>query len=472
MKIISNNEYYVFNSNIRKDKITNQNSKNNSINFKNYSSNNTSYLSFKGSQRVPFTDEDYNNAKKNIPSLILEAKKKKPGHNYFNLYELDNLERINGIQKGIKVFDGLTINEIAFILKSPKVLLNRCCSNNCIHCAYMATPSSDKTLDKISYEDFVSLIDGISELQNRVGENIIIADSIGTFYDSDCMEIELKDRNGNVYDYIDCIELLNSKKLAPPIFDTSGWNPKSKKHQKRAEKFVEYLQKPQNSKKISQLNISINPFHIIFAKAMELKSKFRFIKAKKMEENYVDRMANMLFTFTPLQDTDVHWGVLARAIPENKTKTKYNYNALYRLQIKIIDALAKRYKQDLMGENKFIKNSNDLNRYLEFYKRIIMGTEEYPSIDPIGRAESFFNDSEIENPLEERKKSMIKGLDNDNIKYYARLINPNGKILLLNDDISVETDLELNFENKGKVVKPFAHQITGYIYTAQSGMVK
>ena len=64
MKIISNNEYYVFNSNIRKDKITNQNSKNNSINFKNYSSNNTSYLSFKGSQKVPFKDEDYNNEKK------------------------------------------------------------------------------------------------------------------------------------------------------------------------------------------------------------------------------------------------------------------------------------------------------------------------------------------------------------------------------------------------------------------------
>ena len=466
MKIINNNKYYVFNSYIRKDKITNQNSKNNFLNFKNYSSTNTSYLSFKGSQKITFTDKNYKKKKKNIQLLIQEAKKKKPNHSYFNLYDLDNLERINGIQKGIKVFDGLNINEIAFILKSPKVLLNRCCSNNCIHCAYMATPSSNKTLDKMSYEDFVSLIDGISELQNRVGENIIIADSIGTFYDSDCMEIELKDRNGNVYDYIDCIELLNSKKFSPPIFDTSGWNPKSEKHQKRAEKFVEYLQKPQNSRKISQFNISINPFHIIFAKAMELKSKFRFIKAKKMEENYVDRMANMLFTFTPLQDTDVQWGVLARAIPGNKSK--YNYNALYRIQIKIIDALAKRYKQDLIGERKFVKNSSDINKYLDFYKRIIMGTEEYPSFDPIGRAESLFTDSEIENPLEERKQAMIKGLDNGNIKYYARLINPNGKILLLNDDISVTTDLELNFENKGKAVKPFANQITEYIYTAQS----
>ena len=47
---------------------------------------------------------------------------------------------------------------------------------------------------------------------------------------------------------------------------------------------------------------------------------------------------------------------------------------------------------------------------------------------------------------------------------FITAINPNGSVILIKDDISLTTDVELNFENKGKQVKPFAHQVTGYTY--------
>ena len=83
------------------------------------------FLSFKGSQLTPLTDLEYETAKKNLQSEIENAERKVGKRRWITLDDL-NLDKINGIQKDIKVFEGLTMKEISFILKSPTLLMNRC----------------------------------------------------------------------------------------------------------------------------------------------------------------------------------------------------------------------------------------------------------------------------------------------------------------------------------------------------------
>ena len=421
------------------------------------------FLSFKGSQLTPLTDLEYETAKKNLQSEIENAERKVGKHRWITLDDL-NLDKINGIQKDIKVFEGLTMKEIAFILKSPTLLMNRCCPNRCAHCAYMATPYSDKTLDRMSINDFKSILSGISELKERFGPNISVCSSIGTFLDSDSMSIELTGDDGEVYDYIDCLDMIHDAGLMSPLFDTSGWNPQSEKLQKRAEKFVNYVMNPENKSKVRAVYISLNPYHSINAEAMDAKSHLHFIRGAKLENQYIERMANVLFTFSPIIDTNHAFGFLTRQIHRGE---KGISTSIYSIQSKILKKLMATYKADLSGEQKVVKSQNDIDRYYKFYSSAITGCDEYSSgIRPLGRGEELFK--KPESTSAQRTEVVLNNLETNNLGFCNTVINPNGSVLFCQEDIAVKTDLQLNFENKDKQVKPFAHQVAGYVYQVKN----
>ncbi len=432
-------------------------------------------ISFGNNQKTPITDEEYNNAKdylsilqksteyKDIKKHLLFLARLNSAQGCSSLsnceptlldFSKEQRENLNGIQKDIKVFEGLTINEIASIMSHPAILLNRGCNNGCAHCLYDATPISDKTLDRMSYEDFKSLIDGIKELEKRLGMPAMPERRTTLFLDSDCINIELKDKDGKIYDYVDCLKEIGDIKKLDPILDTSGWNPKSEKYQKRAEKFVNYIMQPEILDIIDgedTINISINPYHSLCTKAEELRKAGNTELAAELENRYVDRMANVLFTFTPLLNTGCAFNILSRALPADKTNTDLNEDKLKEIEEKIFSRLEQRYKEDLTTEQRYIKSKDEIKNNLEKYQNIVSDDE----IVYEGRAKQLFK-----TPDYELKDCIIEHFNEICYTGFAdSAINPNGKVFLCCDEISKPTDIQLNFENKGKPVKPIGCEI-------------
>lgn len=414
------------------------------------------FFSFKGSQVKPLTDEDFQNVQSNLSAVKSEAKCKNP-NTALNLHHLD-LDKLNGLQKGINVFDGLSMKDIGFVLQNTKLLLNRGCPNNCAHCAYMATPITNQTYDRMSFEDFASFVDGIAELQNRIGDDVCISPNFDLFLDSDCMNIEVKDKNNKTYDYIDCVDYLKGKVFSHILFDTAGWNPKSEKMQKRAEKLVKYVSTNENRLII---NVSVNPYHVLIANSQKEKSKLHFIKAKRLEEKYVDRIANALFTFSPLTNTKNEINVIERAIVNSSANSKLNLSLLHKLNSKILNKLEELYEADYLTDRKVIKSKSQINEFLEIYKAKLMPGPYDSEVLPWGRAEFLFKPPFISK--DSRIFILKESLKSNDFYEFGSLVNPNGSVVLLKDDISAKTNLSFNFENEDKVVKTVANEIPNFI---------
>lgn len=409
-------------------------------------------LPFTGSQNTPLTDEDYTHA----VEYFLDAIEKKGGSasRLINISALD-MDKLNGLQKGIEVFDGLTMKEIAFVLNKPIILLNRGCNNCCVHCGFSATPFSNKTLDQMSYEDFKSLIEGAKELENRMGNKVYLYSEMGLFLDSDCIDIELKDKDGNVYDCIDCMRLLGDDiEKVSPLFDTSGWNPKSEKHQKRAEKFVDFVLE-HSPEDLEDINISINPYHDLYWRAKEFENEGRIEEAEILKQRYAQRVANMLLTFSPLIKNDYSVNLLTRAIPYDETDTGLDTYAFYDIIKRVLGELERMLEEDLHGEQKYVQNEEELEELEEYYSGFFSA---FPprNLFPWGRAQKLFNCST--GTIEDRAKD-FRNMCSYDPRYADNLINPNGALVLSKMDISARTNLALNFANKDNSVKPFATEI-------------
>lgn len=216
-----------------------------------------------------------------------------------DLYMFD-LNKLDGIQEGINVFKGLNMKEIAFVADTvAEITVNRGCRNICAHCYASAKAPIKETanqINKMSWNDFTSLTDGFEELNRRVGFPVVVqkknkhAMAI-PFHDADCSSIILKDNEGKEHDFIDIADRLDKAFHLPVLFDTAGWNIQDVKAQKRMEKYVEYYSKPGNFKKLEGFNLSVNPFHAMYAKSLELKQNRKPELAEKLYDLYTTRMA-------------------------------------------------------------------------------------------------------------------------------------------------------------------------------------
>ena len=440
-----------------------QNSFNNSVNFNNSFVYN-SMFSFKGSQVKPLTDDDYHKAKNNLDKNVQKIRKEGsvPSSEKILLQDLD-LEKINGLQKDIKVFDGLTMKEIAFVLTDTSLLLNRGCYNNCAHCAFSATPISNKTYDRMSYEDFKLFVDGVKELKDRLGDEINVMSNIHTFYDSDCIDIEIKDKQGNVYDYIDCVDYMHKKGFPFVLLDTSGWNPNSEKLQKRAEKFIDYVVNMKDPKSV-KMNLSLNPYHILITESMNAKENGNDNKAEFLENKYVDRMANALFVYTPLLKSNVDFEIISRAVDNSNSVNRCNFDKLIDLQKKILIKLNSLYDDDLNAERKYIKSEHDISYFMNKYLHIMYESvlDGYTEVIPMGRAKNLFKYPKF--TFNQNYNFFNFLLEENEIDDMSRVINPNGSILLNRNDLCAHTNIQLNFENKDKQVKPLGYEKPDFVY--------
>lgn len=392
----------------------------------------------------------------------LERHQKTSSYSAKSLDFLD-LDKLDGIQHGIKVFRGMNMKQIAFICKNMnEVTAYRGCSSKCSCCHLEAIPQyfkpdSDK-IKQMDWEDFDSLMGGIKELSNRLGFNPVTQKDYtipALFRDTDGIEVEMKDAKKKVYDYTDAAELFYEATNKKVLFDTSGWSPRIKKYQVRAEKIVsDFLTKGDS---IAAINVSINPFHILYETSLEAEKLGDSKKATKFRNLYTDRMANTLFTFTPVFK-DRRFKILSSVRPGNDT---HDMKALNQLKTEIFDKLRELYLKDYNSDKKYIQNEWQIASNLRAIKN---KPDASRNVGKMGRAEQFFSPDEKDIEWEgmTNREAFIK-----TIKHSSTLIDSNGKIYATNGHLVAPTELQLNFKNKDKETLPPNKIIEDFTVTNQ-----
>ena len=260
------------------------------------------------------------------------------------------------------------------------------------------------------------------------------------------MEIILKDKNNFEYDMTEIAHQIHSNMNKKALFDTAGWNPKSKKMQKRAEKYVQYILANENE--FCGYNISLNPFHKLNAKYIEyLKSDPA--KAQFFRNIYTDRMANVFYTFTPLFDKKL-FRVLNRALPDDfDCDPNYKVDAHKQLIKEIREKLKEKYNASDMPLDEIEKN-------LRLFDEKTSEIAE-KRLFPVGRLKSIIkNSTEDFNFINENHLENLKKPANAINHYGGELImDCNGKVYLFDLIDMIPTDIQLNISNRDKQTPPF-----------------
>ncbi len=442
------------------------------------------YLSNVSFKKAELTDEDYQRAKKyieNIETLRLkEMEKFKCPEEWKKHYKLSteklDFEKLNGIQKGLKTFEGMSMKEVAFVVHNFKsILVSRGCVNQCAHCLAGAEPSQkykfdERYITKMSWEDFTTTMQDFGELHRRLGPKVDMqAPESSThllFYDSDCINIETEDKQGNKYDYVDMDKVIERNIDSYALFDTSGWPPNDKKLQERAEKIVKYFMRERDESG-NTVNISINPFHMLNVQSLRYKKDGNLEKAEELKNKYTDRIANALFTFTPLiikryitVGMGTNFGLIVRAYSiGNEFPEGYRTSDLTELKEDIMEKLKKLYYDDLKsGNSKVIHNEYLAQECLKILQdkidRIdckiakctrtdeLFKSQNLPTYNNCGVWIDKSDETSIRRNLTEKQNGAVI-IDADGQIYYGK-----------SADIIIPTELQLNFENKNKMTPP------------------
>ena len=401
-----------------------------------------------------------------------------------------NLDKLEGVQEGLKTFDGLSMKQIAFALTDlHSINMVSGCTRHCLHCYANAQPF----VKRGSYEDLKQICEDIKELEQRTGAKPCYHHGepyINIGFDTDGLDCHLFDKDGKKYDFVDIAKMLYSSIGYKSVFDTNGWSTKEK--QKIAEDYVEKLVENDNYKNFHQINISINPFNPKYVKAIksgydvdDLYMPFKkvvlnpdapdpeetlpedFKKARDMYTSYVKETANTLITFKPLLKAD-NFGLIIRAFSNDITRMKG------------------------FRTEDFAKTLNHIVNQLTIYKMCGEITEEECSlyweklsrvsnrIFTSGRMEKFYNVtngslvdiegidiSRVDSAERVRKLKETKKLSSAQLRY-LKMISADGKVYAYDNYAIIPTNIQLNTSTKN-LQKPF--QIKQVDFTLTEDMI-
>ncbi len=388
------------------------------------------------------------------------------------------MEPFEGLQYGIKAFKGMTMKEIQYLCENLHVIaVNRGCNNMCGYCYADAKPSKRA----MSWEDFTTITRGLKTLRKRFrgldifGENFqiskedILYRTTELFYDSDCMNIAVKDKKGKLYDFTELATELYNSTGRRTAFDTSGWYKNNPILQKRAEKYVDYFSKPENMEKLNAFNVSFNVFNASYIASVKALKKGDIEKAKHLRERFLDNMANTLFTFIPLADNP-KFHVLIRSFGSNaKNAEHFNKNAMESLVNNVFTRVQKLCKDDLTGEQKYIKNPDIMeNKLINLYFKLSMLDT---GLNSSGRMKAFMKEFNIKAPLLEYDELIEKTIAdlNEKGRYHKilmqRLIDADGKVYHMNYARFIPTEIQLNITQKDIPAPKLANMTEDFVLT-------
>lgn len=387
-----------------------------------------------------------------------------------------NLDFFEGIQEGIKVFDGLSLKDISFIGENlHTIAVKQGCYSRCIHCYAQAkkpleSKKNNNIINTILFEDLKALVQGFRTLEKRTGLSFISEKMQDNYkalvYDADCIDIAIKDLKGNVYEFPELANMIYKTLHQKCVFDTSGWNPRNIRLQQRAERIAEYYSKHKDS--LYQFNISINPFHSIYTKALEMQKQCKIETSEMLYNCYVERIANAIFTFIPVCK-NYNFGLIIRAFSENIDGTEgFNTLAIKQILNDIYINLYNKCKNDLQTNKSKVKSQKQFQLILEKIKADMSNIDTNiiftDNLEKRLKLKSPKNNScnEIDRLIIQRDEAdelyialkNNKRIKNFNTKYY-KVIDVTGKVYLSDNYRVIPTKLKLNFINKDKMADTF-----------------
>ena len=318
-------------------------------------------------------------------------------------------------------------------------------------------PSYQKMPDKINkidFEDFEKLYYGFKELNKKLGFSIFKSaknDYNTLFHDADSSTIFLQDKNGKVYDYLDLGKMVHELTDKTVLFDTAGWNIQDKKTQKRMEELVKKAASS-DEYDFMEFNISTNPFHALNYRALQHLKNGDYEKYDKFRDIYTTRMANVLFTFTPLIEKE-QVNLLVRALPNETRHAKgYREDDLLKLYSEVFIKLLKLYKQDYeSGAHKVIKDEEQINKNLDYLNKKLKKVDKSMGIN--GRLADIVTDKKIDAYKATKERTYAN--PHKAVKAFTDgLIDLNGKLYVMNWYETYPTDIQLNYKNKDKITAP------------------
>lgn len=383
-----------------------------------------------------------------------------------------NYDKLEGLQYGIPVFDGMTMKQILFSLQVPYgICVTRGCNSNCGHCGPDAKPPRKE--DKMLYEDFEALMTGIKELSDRLHFPVVKDDIVSLFYDSDSIKTISRDKDGKLHDFIDLNNTVVDCTGKKGNFDTAGWFSTDAVSQILAEKYCKYFSNPKNMDKIGQFNISFHPFSALRMKELEYrklaeqtcgKDKGIYLqKAQNFHDKAVEMTANALYTFTPLTKFD-NFSIIGRYI-DNPDFTDFSVDAYEDLRTDVLNALKKKYWDDFKSENpKIITKRTDVKKYLnKYYKLMEPDLSESMRLVPVGRLEKLIERITGFSSASNKSGQRFISLNNPTI------LDSNGKVYLYNNDFTISpTEFQFNFKNKNHETAAFSPNLRKTVYKSEN----
>lgn len=372
-----------------------------------------------------------------------------------------SMEALEGLQYGIEVFKGLSMKDIQYLSENLHVIaVKRGCNNMCGYCYADAKPSKRE----MSWEDFTLITNGFKTIRKRLGKLPLFGENLPTakdliykttelFYDADCMNIAIKDKKGKIYDMRDLVTEVYESVGRTSCFDTSGWNPNNKLLQERAEQYAEYFSKPENMKKLTVFNLSFNVFNASYVSGVKSLKAGDVERYQRLKDKFVDRIANAVYTFTPLLENE-KFTVLTRAFGlESQNAGNFGFTAMFGLINDVSKKVEMLYKADLNGAKKYIKTPEDLKKYTDLAFNKINGIDT--GLNPSGRMKQFMETFKIKDKSMQNHDPYVKplyedlsGLGRFHRTLAHRLIDTDGKVYHMNYAMFFPTEIQLNIKDK------------------------
>lgn len=392
-----------------------------------------------------------------------------------------SMEDLEGIQLGIKAFKGMSMKDIQYTGENLHVIaVKRGCHNMCGHCYADAKPQNRE----MSWEDFTTITRGFKTIRERMhgldiyGQNIPISQkepiyrTTEFFYDSDCMDLTIKNKKGKIFDFTDLATELYDSMGRKTAFDTSGWNKNNQKLQERAEKYAEYFSNPENMKKLAAFNVSFNTFNASYIASVKARKAGNIEKAERLRNKFTDNMANTLFTFTPIIDNP-KFELLTRSFgPKAKNAKYFNHEALLGLINEVIHKTSKLMQNDLNGEQKYIKSQKDYEAKMNALSKKVYGIDT--ALNSSGRMRKFMEEFKIKAPMQNHAETtplIIEDLEKKGRfhRYVAlRMIDTDGKVYHMDYARFIPTEIQLNIKGKSQPSPKLANTVESFVISEKS----
>ena len=359
----------------------------------------------------------------------------------FPLTKLD-LSAIDGIQKDIPLFEGVKIEDIAFITKHLETLnLFRGCKLGCSHCLKNAmAPKHGR--ESILFEDLRRFTLGFKNLSERLGFDVLNGNKyLNIIDDSNPIDSQIKGLNRN-HGVAEAIKLIYDRLHIPTLFVTSGWTEKRngdyQYSQAAAKSIVNMVKK--NPDSVVDVQISVNPF-----------LRNTNSNQNSINSSYVNRIARAITTFLDLFKIDKASLIYRHAQDGydgyDANSTKQLYEAIFKKVQEMANSTLEGFPQ-LAPENvtKFDKSH---------------------LIEPSGRGRKFFSfeqNMKLQQELiqdsmdwgmstkdEQRKillNNALKCIDIDGSVYTTK--PSSAEFVASPIEITIPTDIKLNYINKEK----------------------